>query len=222
MTGKPRAIVYVDGFNLYRRCLEGHPELKWLNVLALAERLIPDHSISHLHYFTANIKPGASMDVGAPARQQTYLRALKTLRPRLTIHHGKFRVDPRPMPVHPVQVDPETGQFVKTMVRKTEEKGSDVNLASRMVADAFLGHTDLSVVLTNDSDQVGPLKMMKYELGFRVGIIFPLPSEKSTKELAQIPPDFKAHITGDDLAASQFPDVMEDEVGSFFRPPTWA
>lgn len=32
MSDRPRAIVYIDGFNLYRRALSGHPELKWLDL----------------------------------------------------------------------------------------------------------------------------------------------------------------------------------------------
>jgi len=107
-------------------------------------------------------------------------------------------------------------------VRKAEEKGSDVNLASRMIADAFLGMADLFVVLTNDSDQVGPLRMMREEFGFRVGIIFPLPSAKSSKELAQIPPDVRAHVHASDLESCQFPKHMSDDVGVFFRPPEWS
>lgn len=215
------ARVYIDGFNLYRRCLQGNPELKWLNVLALAERLLPDHTIDQVHYFTANIKPGASVDLNAPVRQQTYLRALRTLEPRVVIHHGKFRLDRRLMPALPIRVVVSTRKFETVYVRKTEEKGSDVNLATRMLADAFLGKADLFVALTNDSDQVGPLTMMKNELGFRIGIIFPLSSEKSVKELARIPPDVKAHIMRVDLEASQFPDNMTDKIGLFFRPPAW-
>lgn len=222
MKKTPRAIVYVDGFNLYRRSLEKSPHLKWLNIFALSERLLPNYEVRLVRYFTANIKPGVSVDEGAPVRQQTYLRALKTLTPLVSIHLGKFRLDTRRMPVHPLRVDPESGAFVTATVRKAEEKGSDVNLASRMVADAFLGLADLFVVLTNDSDQVGPLKMMREELGFRVGIIFPTPSEKSTKELARIPPDVKAHLTPLDLEACQFPDNMSDSVGPFFKPPLWA
>lgn len=222
MTKKPKAIVYVDGLNLYRRSLENSPHLKWLNIFALSERLLPNYQVLLVRYFTAHIKPGVSLDVGAPVRQQTYLRALRTLAPSISIHLGKFRLDTRRMPVHPLSVDPESGTFVTTTVRKAEEKGSDVNLASRMVADAFLGRADLFVALTNDSDQVGPLKMMREELGFRVGIIFPIPSERSTKELARIPPDVKAHVTVADLEACQFPDNMTDGVGSFFRPPSWS
>jgi hypothetical protein len=35
-----RTIVYVDGFNLYFRLLQKRPALKWLNVKALAERVL--------------------------------------------------------------------------------------------------------------------------------------------------------------------------------------
>jgi hypothetical protein len=41
-------------------------------------------------------------------------------------------------------------QYVKVI--KTEEKGSDVNLATHLLHDAHLGRFDIAVVISNDSD----------------------------------------------------------------------
>jgi hypothetical protein len=217
---RPVANVYIDGFNLYRRALEGRPEYKWLNIVKLAEYLLPDHDIGNVRYFTALLRQGLFEDVQTPVRQQMYLRALAT-EPRVDIKYGRFRNDKRDMPVHPQMIMLSTMTFVKTAVRKREEKGSDVNLASRMVADAFRNQADIYVLLSNDSDQVGPMKMMKQELGFSTGLIFPTTSAKSCKELVHTGPDLMVNISDEALAASQFPSTLKDQVGQFHRPKAW-
>jgi len=104
VTNRARVSVYIDGLNLYRRLLVGHPEHKWLDIEALAERVLPEYEIVRIRYFTAVIKASPGADVRSPQRQQAYLRALPTL-PRTTIHLGKFRIDPRVMPLHPTKYD---------------------------------------------------------------------------------------------------------------------
>lgn len=217
---KPTARIYVDGFNLYRRLLSGNPDLKWLDLPALADRLMPDHDIKLVRYFTALLKPGMAMDPQTPVRQQMYLRALRT-DPRIDIHYGTFRNDKRTMPVHPVTIDPTTERYVVANVRKLEEKGSDVNLASRMVADAHAGVADIYVMLSNDSDLAGPLAMLRHELGFSTGIIFPMPTSRNSKELVKTRPDFIANITRNDLESCQYPGRLTDATGTFHRPPAW-
>ena len=143
---RPTARVYVDGFNLYRRCLSSRPEFKWLDVWSLATQLMPDHRVTHVDYFTARLRPGIQFDPQTPVRQQIYLRALRTRPDRVSIHYGRFRNDKRDMPIHPVELDPATGKWRTTPVKKLEEKGSDVNLASRMVADAFSRKADVFVL----------------------------------------------------------------------------
>jgi len=50
-----QANVYVDGFNLYYRCLKGTP-YKWLNLLTLCQLSFPQHQINRIRYFTARVK----------------------------------------------------------------------------------------------------------------------------------------------------------------------
>ena len=212
----------MDGFNLYRRSLSGHPEYKWLDLHALASYLMPDHVVVHVDYFTAHLRPGLQVDPQTHVRQQMYLRALASCKDRITTRFGSFRSDPRNMPIHPLVIDPETRQWTTTRVRKLEEKGSDVNLASRMTADAFRGKASIFVLVSNDSDQVGPMEMLKHELGFSTGIIFPMESSRGSKALTKTQPDFISHVTPSALAASQFPSVMTDTIGTFHRPLAWS
>lgn len=92
MSSKLRAVIYVDGFNLYRQKLQHHPDTKWLDLVRLSELLLPTHDIVGIEYFTALVKPALGTDPQAPIRQQTYLRALATL-PTVRQHFGQFRHD---------------------------------------------------------------------------------------------------------------------------------
>lgn len=219
---RPSALVYVDGFNLYRRALQGHPEVKWLDLYALATILLPDHEVLHVHYFSANLRQGLLADPQSVVRQQAYLRALRARPTTVTVHLGTFRNDARWMPKAPQQIDPVTGDFVRVKVRKLEEKGTDVNLAVRMIADAGARRADLFVMFSNDSDQVGTTRLLKDELGVQTGIIFPMTSAKSAKDLVNRGPDVRVHVTLEALAASQLPDRLDDANGTVRRPPAWA
>jgi hypothetical protein len=129
---KPRANVYVDGLNLYRRALAG-TSYKWLDLQRLVELQLPQVEVGAIRYFTALLR-SVPHDLSGPQEQQHYLRALRT-NPKVVIHLGDFRADVRHMPVHPWRYD-ESGRPITAKVRKTEEKGSDVNLATHLILDA--------------------------------------------------------------------------------------
>jgi len=177
MKARETAIVYVDGFNLYRRALEGLPGVKWLNLEVLCRHLLPDFDLIAVEYFTANLKPGTVDDPNSVPRQQTYLRALRTLS-NVRIHLGTFRADKRVLTILPKTFDPTTGEPMRVTVLKIEEKGSDVNLAARMVADSLTNRADVVVLLSNDSDHVGQISMLTNEFQKRVGVISPFQEEK--------------------------------------------
>ena len=81
--------VYVDGFNLYYGCLKGTPH-KWLDLAAFSQASFPPprNQINRIRYFTAHVNARPN-DPQQPIRQQTYLRALRTI-PHLTIHLGSY------------------------------------------------------------------------------------------------------------------------------------
>jgi hypothetical protein len=99
-----------------------------------------------------------------------------------------------------------------------EEKGSDVNLASLLLADAFRGDFEAAAVITNDSDLVLPIKIVAAELGLPVGILDP--HERFSFELAQVA-TFKKKIRPGVLAASQFPATLTDAHGTIHKPKSW-
>jgi hypothetical protein len=65
-------------------------------------------------------------------RQQVYLRALETI-PGLSIDYGHYLSHVTRMPL----AQPRRGGARTVQVVKTEEKGSDVNLATYLLLDAF-------------------------------------------------------------------------------------
>jgi len=82
-----RTRVYVDGFNLYYGALKD-TAFKWLDPVKLAyQLLLARYSVTKLKYFTARVS--GIRDAGAPARQQAYLTALKTL-PEVEVLFGTF------------------------------------------------------------------------------------------------------------------------------------
>lgn len=175
--------VYVDGFNLYYGCLKGTPH-KWLDLEALSRRLVPGDEIHRIRYFTAHISPRAD-DRHRHNRQQYYLRALGTI-PCLHIHLGRFQETITRMPLaDPGPHGPRTVEVIKT-----EEKGSDVNLATHLLADAFRGDFETALVITNDADLGEPIRLVRHELGLTIGVASPHPPHRRSGALKPAAPTF--------------------------------
>ncbi len=203
--------IYVDGFNLYYGCLRGTP-YRWLDIAKLCSLLLRSHDINRIRYFTARIqaRPGAPH---SPQNQQTYLRALETL-PNLSIHYGHHLSNPKRLPlVDPLPSGPRT---VEVMV--TEEKGSDVNLATYLLVDGFKKDYEQAVVISNDSDLMLPIQIVRNELGLHTGILNP--QKNRSFALAPIP-HFYRPIREGPLSASQFPPTLSDSRGAITKPASW-
>jgi len=204
-----RTFVYVDGFNLYYRALAQKPH-KWLSLYALSARMLdPENDIREIKYYTARVS--GRRDPKEPHRQAAYLRALKTT-PGLSIYYGKFlpKIIMRPL----VNPPPYGNPYVE--VHTTEEKGSDVNLASHLIRDSFKGFFEVAVVISKDTDLCEPIRIVTEELNLPVGILCPdgdIP--KGLKEVAS----FVRHITKPDLAASQFPNPVIGLAGEMIHKP---
>jgi uncharacterized LabA/DUF88 family protein len=163
-----RTRVYVDGFNLYYGAFREGPfgAYKWLNLVAFCQDILSrGHHVDMLRYFTARVKPSQG-DPGAPARQAAYIQALRTL-PEATIHMGTFSTHPKVRPV----ADPGAHCQPAVEVLITEEKGSDVNLATYLLLDAFDDTFDTAVVVSDDSDLLEPLTLVKRRFGKRLAVI---------------------------------------------------
>jgi uncharacterized LabA/DUF88 family protein len=205
--------VYIDGFNLYYGCIKGSP-YRWLDLERFCQRLLPKDDVQQIRYFTAKISARPN-DPRAPQRQAAYLRALATL-PTVSMHFGHFLTNATWLPL---AKPPPIGRR-KASVIKTEEKGSDVNLASYALLDGFRSRYDTAVIVSNDSDLREPIRMIRYELGLRVGVINPHPPRNRSRELSAEAHFFKQVRTGA-LKGSQFPATLVDGVGRFSKPQSW-
>ena len=165
MGGNVRTNIYIDGFNLYFGAVRGTP-YKWLNLAEMCRMLLPNHQINQIRYYTALVRPRPH-DPQQLTRQQTYLRALRTLS-NLSIHFGTFLSHEVPMP----RADSTTSPPELVRVVKTEEKGSDVNLATHLLKDGFEDDYECAVVVSNDSDLMEPIKVVRHSLGKSVGVLY--------------------------------------------------
>jgi len=164
-------------------------------------------------YFTARVsaRPG---DPDQPTRQQAFLRALATL-PNFDIIFGHFLTNEIYMP----QAGVSPGAPPKYVrVIKTEEKGSDVNLATHLLRDGFRKEYQAAVLVTNDSDLLEPVRIVRAELGLVVGILNP--HKKASRVLAR-EASFVKHIRPAVLKASQFAATLKDAHGVITKPAVW-
>jgi hypothetical protein len=134
----------------------------------------------------------------------------------VSIHFGHFLTSVTWLPL---AKPPPIGRR-KALVIKTEEKGSDVNLASQALLDGFRERYETAVIVSNDSDLREPVRMIRYELGRRVGVINPHPPKKRSRELSAEAHFFK-QIREGALKASLFPPTLVDAVGRFSKPQGW-
>lgn len=205
--------VYIDGLNLYYRALKDTP-FRWLDLRKLAETLFPRDTICRVCYFTARLDVRPSNPTQAQ-RQLIYLRALETL-PSVEIHYGVFRSGVRRRPL----AEPLHGLPSHVLVRESEEKGSDVNLATRLLIDGFKEDYEQAVIISNDADFTGAMKCVRNDLGLRVTLVNPDSRNTSPVSLSSAATYVK-RLWKSHLRRSQFPDTLADAVGLITRPAGW-
>jgi len=200
-----RTFIYVDGFNLYYRGVKNTPH-KWLDLKKLCRMVLDDtHEICGIKYFTALVS--GKIDPRKPIKQQSYIRALQKTIPELSVHYGHFLTNP----AWAVLAD---SQQQKVKIIKTEEKGSDVNLAVHVVNDAWLDKYDCAIILSNDSDLAEAVNLVKKHHNKKVGLMLP-PSCIPSKTLMRAS-DFVKKIRYNVLEASQMPSKI---AGTNIRKP---
>ncbi len=159
-----RTCAYVDGFNLYYGAVKGTP-WRWLDPVVMLERILePHHDITCVKYFTARVS-ATPRDPLKPQRQETYLRAL-----------SQRMFMPLATP---------TGRQRTVEVIKTEEKGSDVNLAVHLVNDAWIGAYDCAIVVSNDGDLAEGARVVKQQHTKRIGLLVPGKERRVSHALAK-------------------------------------
>jgi len=159
--------VCIDAFNLYYGSLRNTP-YKWLDLLKFCQVSFPKNQIHRIRYFTARVKSRPD-DPSKPNRQQAYLRALETI-PNLSIHYGHYLESTIRMPL----ARPPARGSKTVEVLKSEEKGSDVNLATFLLLDAFDRDFEAAIVISNDSDLAVPIRHARSKFNKSSGAIHPI------------------------------------------------
>ena len=220
--------VYIDGFNLYKGRLQGTP-YKWLDLLKFSQALLPKDLITHVKYFSAKVDARAG-DPDQPLRQIAYWQALRT-HPEIEIIEGHFLSKVTLMPdaasVQRLKNDAARGLNVTgqkpTMVEvfKSEEKGTDVNIATHLVNDAHLKCFEAALIVSNDSDLNEAARIVKNEIGLTVGVFSPHPNRPSAQLKATA--SFFREIKSSHLRASQFPSILIAADGKVLatKPASW-
>ena len=101
-------------------------------------------------------------------------------------------------------VNPQLGNLVE--VFRTEEKGSDVNLAAHLVNDAHKDLIDCAIVVSNDSDLAEAARTVKDECGKMIGLLTPW-RRRASKQLMRHS-NFQRTIRRASLAKSQLPNPI--------------
>lgn len=201
-------VVYIDGFNFYYGAVKGTAH-KWVDLEAVCRRLLPRDDIAKIRYFTARVTERPD-DPQRPVRQAAYLRALAT-NPLIEIHYGHFVTRPAQLPL---ASDPSA--IVRVL--RTEEKGSDVNLATYLLLDAFQGRCDTAVVVSNDSDLAEPVRVAREECGIPVGVVNPHDPKRRSRWLNGT---FFKQIRPPLIAECQLPPSLRDANGAIHKPDGW-
>jgi uncharacterized LabA/DUF88 family protein len=209
-----RTSIYIDGFNLYYGAVKGTP-YKWLDFHAAFTMLLqPHHRITAINYFTAQVS--GKRDPQQPVRQQTYWRALQASTPTLQLFKGTFLTHEVRAPL----AQPLPGQrYAKVL--KTEEKGSDVNLAVHLLNDAWLDAYDCALIVSNDSDLAEAMRLVRARHpAKRLGLVFPRRESGGhpSRELSQHA-HFVLRLGERVLAACQLPNPIPGT--RIHKPAAW-
>lgn len=221
-----RTYVYVDGFNLYYGAFGREREwastaYKWLDLAALAAHVWPGLApMVRVRYFTALVKAPPN-DPQMSVRQQTYLRALRSA--GVDVHLGTFKLRRKTVKLAglPPQLPPSTQSIIvsaEAQIGKYDEKGSDVNLATYLVRDAAKSECTRAIVVSNDSDLVEPLRVVRSDFGVSVYLVNP--QKRAVAELSRAA-DGTRDLALATLAACQLPRQLTDAVGTVTRPAAW-
>lgn len=199
---KRKAVVYIDGFNLYFALKEKRwQSLMWLDLVKLSRRVLgPDRELVRVKYFTARIRN----DPPKEKRQKAFLDALGTLE-GLEIYEGAY------------QCKMVTCFDCGREWDDSKEKQTDVSIATHILIDSYKpDFLDDIVLVTADSDQCPAMKAAR-ALGKRVLLILP-PGRDHYLEV-QKEADSKLELTKRMFRESLLPEEVPTKSGFVIKRP---
>lgn len=201
-TRSKRVIAYIDGFNLYHGLMEARMGgSRWLDLVGMSQSLLePNQRLVLVRYFTTRIRNRPDKE----ERQNTYIDAVVS-RGGLEIDFGFFLS--------------KRGQCRQcgNQWSAYEEKKTDVNIAVRLLNDAFDDLFDTALLVSGDSDLVPAVESVKARYSTK-RLIVAFPPRRFSNDLARA-----AHaslVIGDDkIRGNRLPDPVKTAEGIELRAP---
>lgn len=205
--------VYIDGFNLYHGLIRPQ-RMHWLDLQEFSRRLNGGTPVEKIVFCTAMVSSRPD-DPEKAQRQDVYHRALAIACPAVEIVKGNFQKNKKLVPVAGCQLKPTCAMKMSVVT----EKGSDVNLASRLLHGAHLGRFDRAIVVSGDSDLAEPIRLIVAEAGRPVW--FRNPRNVPSAELKSVASDSQS-VRPRVLAQSQLPDPVVGNSRQYRKPERWS
>lgn len=202
-----RVITYIDGFNFYFGLkTKKWREYYWLDLAAMSRALLkPGQQLVDCHYFTARIK---ARNHGQSVHRQKIWLEVQESRTDIQIHLGHYLLKKVQCKNCGVQWE------------NSEEKMTDVNIATQLLVDAFENKFDTAIVISGDSDLTTPItRVLQLFPNKRVIVAFP-PARKS-EQLKSVASGY-VHIGEDKLRHNLLPSEITKSDGYVLkRPQEW-
>ena len=147
-----RAIVFIDGNNLYHR-LKDRGWKTWIDVGKLAKRLAGNRTLTQIYYYNAP-PPGSKPHT---KRGNEYLSQVKRT-PKLTFRRAWLQ---------PTQRVDEYGPY-----QSYREKGGDTALSTDLVSLAADDKFDVAVIVSNDGDYAPAARAVRDNYGKCVEVVY--------------------------------------------------
>ncbi|WP_330768766.1 NYN domain-containing protein [Burkholderia vietnamiensis] len=233
-----RTRVYIDGYNFYYGCLRRSHD-KWLDLYRLfADHVLPSVLVNvdgqlaesellpaAVQYFTAKIIESAAKGADSVSSQARYHTALRKLHDgRVQIIEGYYSLTKVRAPlIDDANPERQPRDCDRVPVWKLEEKQSDVNLAINAYYDALTGEIDHAVIVSNDTDLVPALRMIRAHTGVVVGLVVPTRDRerRPNADLAKHCHWVREHLKDHELAGAQMPRVVPGGKKPTVKPDSW-
>ena len=207
---------YIDGFNLYYGIKTKYRrKYMWLDPVNLIRLLRPRDEVVVVRYFTAIVRG----DAEGAENQQGYLEAMRAQNgSMLDVRMSRFKE-------RRIRACRRCGELFRcgcgVAYRSYEEKETDVALGAMMVADAALGVSDTSLLVSADTDMRPALEAIRLVVpGQRVYIGMPPGNTKLSTHLLSVGNLGHFFIRESVLKGAQLPDEVHDSAtGRMYRRP---
>ena len=162
-----RVIAYIDGYNFYYGLRDARlRSSRWLDFSAMCRALLKDgQQLDLVRYFTTRVRNNAA----AAKRQSTFIDAL-IARGGIEIDFGHFISKNRQC------------KSCDHKWQQSEEKKTDVNIAVRLLEDAYDDRFDTAIVISGDSDLVPAIKAVRARFPCK-RLVVASPPERVSEEL---------------------------------------